>query len=92
MQGSVGPRIFVSKKGMICVRPTDVCTRNLRRKAESVLLQETTRAVLEIWGHMYDVLPHSAKGTRNGMRNRIPMQPRKGAIKLVSSDYVKILE
>jgi hypothetical protein len=25
---------------------------------------------------MYDILPHSAKGTRNAMRNGIPMQPR----------------
>jgi hypothetical protein len=69
MQGSVGPRIFVSKKGMICVRPTDVCTRNLRRKAEIILLQETPHAEHEIWGHTYDVLPRSAKGTRNGTRN-----------------------
>ncbi len=32
---------FVSKKGMICICPMDVCFRNLRQKAESVLLQET---------------------------------------------------
>jgi hypothetical protein len=31
----------VSKKGMICVPPTNVCTRNLRRQTESVLLRET---------------------------------------------------
>jgi hypothetical protein len=92
MQKSVSPRIFVSKKGMICVRPMDVCTRNLRQKVVSVLLRETSHAVLKIWGRMYDILPHSAKGTRNGTRNRIPVQPRKGAIKLVSSDYAKILE
>ncbi len=49
-------------------------------------------SVPEIWGHMYDVLPCSAKGTRNGTRKWIPVQPRKGAIKLVSSDYAKILE
>jgi hypothetical protein len=35
------------------------------------------RSVPEIWGRMYDVPARSAKGTRNGMRNRIPMQPRK---------------
>ncbi len=46
-------------------------------------------AVPEIWGCMYDVLPHSAKGTRNGTRNWIPMQPRKGTKKLVSSNFVK---
>ena len=35
-------------------------------------------SVQEIWGRMYNVLPRSAKGTRNGTRNQIPMQPRKG--------------
>ncbi len=73
MQGSVGPRIFVSKKGMIRVHPMEVHTRNLWQRAESVLLQETPRAVHEIWGHMYNVLPRSAKGMRNGTRNRIPI-------------------
>ncbi len=38
---SVSSRIFVSKKGMICICPMDVCFRNLWQKAESVLLQET---------------------------------------------------
>jgi hypothetical protein len=82
----------VIKKGMIRVRPMVVCTRNLQQKAESVLLRETTPAVLEIWGHMCNVLPRSTKGTRNGMRNWIPVHPRKGTIKLVSSNYAKILE
>ncbi len=82
----------MSKKGMICIRPMDICTRNLRQKAEHILLQETPHAVHETWGSIYDVLSRSAKGTRNGMRNWIPVQPRKGAIKLVSSNYVKILE
>ncbi len=59
------------------------------KKAESVLLWETPHAMLKIWGRMYDVLPHSAKGTRHGTRNQIPMQLRKGAIKLVSSNYAK---
>ncbi len=77
---------------MIRVHPMDVCTRNLRQKAESVLLRETPRAVHETLGRIYDVLPRSAKGTRNGMRNQIPMQPRKGTKKLVSSNYAKILE
>jgi hypothetical protein len=66
--------------------------RNLRRKAESVVLREITHAALEIWGRMYNVLPRSAKGKRNGTRNWIPVQPRKGAIKIVSSDYAKILD
>ncbi len=61
-----------------------------RRKVSC--FEKPTRAVPEIWGRMYDVLPCSAKGTRNGTRNQIPMQPRKGAKKLVSSDFAKILE
>jgi hypothetical protein len=60
-------------------------------KVESILLRETPHAVLEIWGRMYDVLPCRAKGTRNGMRNWIPMQPRNGMKKLVSSNFAKIL-
>ncbi len=35
------------------------------------------RSVPETWGGMYDVLAWSANGTRNGTRNRIPVQPRK---------------
>jgi hypothetical protein len=49
-------------------------------------------SVPEIWGCMYDVLPRSAKGMRNGTRNWIPVQPKKGGKKLVSSNFVKILE
>ncbi len=40
-QESVSSRICVRKKGMIRVRPMDVCFRNLRQKTESFLLQET---------------------------------------------------
>jgi hypothetical protein len=54
--------------------------------------EKPTRSVSEIWGRMYDVLPCSAKGTRNGTKNQIPVQPRKGAKKLVSSNFAKILE
>ncbi len=61
-----------------------------RRKASC--FEKTTHSVPEIWGQMYDVPARSARGTRNGTRNRIPMQPRKGAKKVVSSDFVKILE
>jgi hypothetical protein len=84
----------VSKKRYDSCLPNGRLQKNFWRKADNVLLRETTRAVLEIWGRMYNVLPHSAKaeGTRNGTRNRIPVQPRKGAIKLVSGDYAKILE
>ena len=50
------------------------------------------RSMPEISGRMYNVLPRSAKGTRNGTRNWIPVQPKKDAIKLVSSNYAKKLE
>ncbi len=50
---SVSSRIFVSKKGMICICPTDVCARNLRQKAESVLLWETpTRFAWNMGAHV----------------------------------------
>ncbi len=61
-----------------------------RRKASC--FEKPTHSVPEIWGHMYDVLPCSAKCTRNGTRNWIPMQPRKVQKKLVSSNFAKILE
>ncbi len=50
------------------------------------------RSIPEIWGCVYDVLPRSAKGTRNGTRNPIPVQLKKGTKKLVSSNFAKILE
>ncbi len=65
-------------------------TFSKRQKAS--WFEKPTRSVPKIWGCMYDVLPCSAKGTRNRMRNRIPVQPRKGAKKLVSSNFTKILE
>ena len=61
-----------------------------RRKASC--FEEPMCSVPEIWGRVYDVLPRSAKGTRNKTRNQIPVQPRKGATKLVSSNFAKILE
>ncbi len=72
--------------------PTDVHCRNLQQKAEkgkftgseattrfprASCFEKPTRSVPETWGHMYDVLAWSANGTRNGTRNRIPVQPRK---------------
>jgi hypothetical protein len=89
---SVSSRILVSKKGMICVHPMDVHTRNLLRKAgrgritgsesttrfpQASCFEKPTRSVPEIWVHMYNVPARSAKGTRIGMRNWIPVQPRK---------------
>ena len=85
----------------------DVHSRNLRQKAEKGKFtgsEATTRfprascfekpmhSVPELWGRMYDVLARSANGTRNGTRNWIPIAAEKGAKKLVSSDFAKILE
>jgi hypothetical protein len=87
--------------------PTDVCTRNLRQKVEkerfsgseattrfprASCFEKPTCSVPETWGCMYDVPAWSANGTRNGTRNRIPMQPRKAQKKLVSSGFAKILD
>jgi hypothetical protein len=78
-QDSVSSRILVSKKGMICVSPMDVHTRNLWRKAErgkitssestnrfplASCFEKPTRSGPVIWGRMYNVLPWSAKGMR----------------------------
>jgi hypothetical protein len=34
MQGIISLRVFVRRKGMICICPTDLCMRNLWQKAE----------------------------------------------------------
>jgi hypothetical protein len=80
----------------------DVCTRNLRQKAEKGKLtgseattrfpqascfKKPTHSVPQTWGHMYDVLAQSANGRRNGTKIWIP-----GAKKLVCSDFAKTLE
>jgi hypothetical protein len=72
--------------------PMDVCTRNLWQKAgkgkftgseattrfpRASCFEKPMHSVPETWGRTYDVLAQSANGTRNGTRNRIPMQPRK---------------
>jgi hypothetical protein len=92
---------------MIRVCPMNVCMRNLRQKAErgkftgsesttrfpqASSFEKPTRSVPETWGHMYNVPACSAKGTKNGTRNWIPVQLRKGTKKLVSSNFAKILE
>jgi hypothetical protein len=94
----------VSKKGMICVRPTDVRTRNLRQKAErgkktgseattrfprASCFKKPTRSMPETWGRMYDVLARSAKGTRKRDKISDSRAAKKGAKKLVSSNFVK---
>ncbi len=54
--------------------------------------KKPTCSMPEIWRRMYNVPARSALGTRIGMQNLIPVQPRKGAKKLVSSAFAKILE
>jgi hypothetical protein len=54
--------------------------------------KKPTRSVPEIWGHMYDVLAWSAKGTRKRDEKSDSRAAKKGAKKLVSSDFAKILE
>jgi hypothetical protein len=41
---------FVSKKGIICILLTDVCTRNFWQKAESILLWETPCVLCQKYG------------------------------------------
>jgi hypothetical protein len=92
---------------MICVCPKDVCTRNLRQKAgrgnitgsESTTrfprasgFKKPTHSVPEILGRMYDVLAWSSKGTRKQDKKMDSHVAKKGAKKLVSSVFAKILE
>jgi hypothetical protein len=80
------------RKVWIVFSPMDVCTRNLWKKAEKgkftgseattrfprvSCFEKSTRSVPETWGLVYVVLAQSANCTRNGTRNRIPVQPRK---------------
>ncbi len=80
------------RKVWIVFSPIDVCTRNLRQKAEKGKLtsseattqipqascfEKPTCSMPETRGRMYNVLARSAKGTRNGRRNWTPVQPRK---------------
>jgi hypothetical protein len=92
---------------MIRVCPADVCTRNLWQKAErgkKTCTEPSTRfpqascferlmcsVVPETWGRMYDVLPWSAKGMRKWDKKLDSRAAKKGAKKLVSSNFAKIL-
>jgi hypothetical protein len=97
----------VSNKGMICVCPMDVRTRNLRQKAErkkitgsesatrflqASCFEKPTHSVPKIWGQTYNVQPQSAKGTRKQDENFDSHAAKKGAKKLVSCNFAKILE
>ncbi len=92
---------------MIHVRPIDVCTRNLWQKAErgkitgseattmfprASCFKKPMRSVPEIWGRMYNVLGQSAQGTRKWDKKSDSRAAKKGAKKLVSSVFKKILE
>ena len=47
------------------------------KKRKASCFKKPMHSVPEICGCMYDVPAHSAKGTRNGTRNWIPLQQRK---------------
>ncbi len=97
----------MSKKGLICIRPTDICTRNLWQKAERGKITSselTTRfprlscfkkltcSVPEKLEHMYDILSWSAKGTKKRDKKLDSRAAKKGTKTLVSSNFAKILE
>jgi hypothetical protein len=97
----------VSKKGMICVRPMDICTRNLWQKVErgkitgsesatrflrASCFEKPMHSVPEIWGFMYNILPWSANGIIKWDKKLDSSAAKKGAKKLVSSNFAKMLE
>jgi hypothetical protein len=85
----------------------DVRMRNLMQKAERGKItgsestnrfpqvscfEKPTHSVPEIWERMYNVLPWSAKGTRKQDKKSDSCAAKKGAKKLVSRDFAKVLE
>jgi hypothetical protein len=87
--------------------PMDVCSRNLRQKAEKgkftsseattrfqqvSCFKKPTRSVPETWGHMYNVLAWSAKNTRKWDKKLDSRAAKKGAKELVSGDFAKKIE
>jgi hypothetical protein len=92
---------------MISIRPIDACTRNLQQKVERGKItgsESTTRfprvscfkkpmhSVPERWGPMFNILAWSAKGTRKWDEISDYRAAKKGAKKLVSSNFAKTLE
>ncbi len=74
----------VSVQGFLWVRKVSFAFAQWRfapetfgKRRKKSCFEKPTHYVPEIWGRMYDVPARSAKGTRNGTRNWIPMQPRK---------------
>jgi hypothetical protein len=47
------------------------------RFPQASCFEKPMHSVPETWGRMYDILARSANGMRNGMKNQIPVQPRK---------------
>ena len=77
-------REIVLVQGFLWVRKLSVmfaqwafALKTFGERQKASCFKKPTRSVPEIWGRMYDVLPCSVKGTRNGTRNWIPVQPRK---------------
>ncbi len=91
-QESLSLRIFVSKKGIIHVRPMGVRTRNLRQKAESVLLPETHALCARnmgahVWHTSLECQWYKKQDKKSDSR-----AAKKCTKKLVSSNFAKILE
>ncbi len=74
----------VSVWGFLWVRPVwfafaqrTFASETFSKRRKASCFNKPMHSVPEIWGHMYNVLPRSAKGTRNGTRNWIPVQLRR---------------
>ncbi len=74
----------VSVRGLLWVRKVwftfaqrTFASETFGKRQKAPCFEKPMHSVPEIWGRMYDILPCSAKGTRNGTRNWIPAQPRK---------------
>ncbi len=74
----------VSVRGFLWVRKVSFAfaqwtfaPKTFGKRQKASCFKKPTRSVPEIWGRMYNVPARSAKSTRNGTRNWIPMQPRK---------------
>ncbi len=74
----------VSVRGFLWVRKAwfafaqwTFASETFGKRWKASCFKKPTRSMPKIWGRMYDVLPRSAKATRNRTRNWIPVQPRK---------------
>ncbi len=94
----------MSKKDMIHVCPTEVCTRNFWLKAKRGKITGSESATRFLQASCFkkpthsvryigaQVLPRSAKGTRKRDMKLNSCAAEKGMKKLVSSIFLKILE